>query len=79
MQLTGLGLWPEQNSAKVNKSLNDLISGLLAIPQIRVGERHGSCGFYLSLKADVRKIADLSLPTESLQDCEEYMALQKAK
>lgn len=79
MQLTGLGLWPDQDPAKFSKGLNVLMSGLLAIPELCLSSAHGQCGFFHSLKGDVRKIADLHLPTDSLPECEEHMAMQKAK
>ena len=79
MQLTGLGLWPDQDTARISKSLNVLMSGLLAIPELYLSSAHTQCGFYRPLKDDIRKIADLRLPTDSLPECEEHMAMQKAK
>lgn len=69
---SGLGLWPDQVNAKNSTSLNVLISGLLAIPELRFSN-HENCGFYHTLKSDVTKIADLRLPTDRLR------ALQRVK
>ena len=79
MHLTGLDLWPDQDQARISKSLDVLMSGLLAIPELCLSSAHHGCGFYRSLKDDVRKIADVHLPTDSLPECEEHMAVQKAK
>ena len=79
MHLKGLGLWPDENPAQISKGLNVLISGLLAVPELRLSSDHVNCGSYSSLKDEVRKIADLRLPTDSLPECEEHMAMQKAK
>ena len=79
LQLGKLGLWPDQDFAKLSIGLKTLTLGLLAIPEMSLNKAHENCGFYHSLKANVRKGSDLRIPTDSLREFEQHMLLQKAK